>query len=81
MKVRVLYFAVARELAGTREEELELEAPATIAEARRAIERAHPALGARDARLRVAKNESFAGDAEPLADGDVLAILPPVAGG
>ncbi len=81
MKVRVLYFAVARELAGTREDDLVLAPGATIGEARRAIERAHPALGASDARLRVAKNEAFAADGETLAEGDVLAILPPVAGG
>lgn len=81
MRVRVLYFAVARELAGRREEELELAEGATIAEARRAIEHAHPWLLATDARLRVAKNEAFAGDGERLAEGDVLALLPPVAGG
>ena len=67
MKVRVLYFAVARELAGTREEELTIAAGATVGDARRAIERAHPSLGA--------------SDAEALAEGDVLAIVPPVAGG
>lgn len=81
MKVRVLYFAVARELAGTREEELTIAAGATVGDARRAIERAHPSLGASDARLRVARNEVFASDAEALAEGDVLAIVPPVAGG
>lgn len=81
MKVRVLYFAVARELAGVGEESLELGTGATIAIARAAIEVRHPALRATDARLRVAKNESFATDAETLADGDVLALIPPVAGG
>lgn len=81
MKVRVLYFAIARELAGTGQEELELEAGASVADGRRAIEARHPRLTATDARLRVAKNEAFAADADPLAEGDVLAIIPPVAGG
>lgn len=81
MKVRVLYFAVARELAGTREEEIELRDGDTIGAARRAIEARHRALAATDTRLRVARNETFATDDERLADGDVLAIIPPVAGG
>jgi len=81
VKIRVLYFAVARELAGVGEESLELDAGATIAIARAAIEARHPSLLATDARLRVAKNESFASDAESIAEGDVLALIPPVAGG
>jgi molybdopterin converting factor subunit 1 len=82
VKVRVLYFAIARELAGTGEEEIELEAGASIAAARRAIEARHPGLAATDTRLRVAKNEVFVtGDDERLAEADVLALIPPVAGG
>jgi molybdopterin converting factor subunit 1 len=81
VKVRVLYFAVTRDLAGTSEEELELDEGSTIATARRAIEAKHPTLSASDARLRVAKNEAFATDSESLAQGDVLALIPPVAGG
>ncbi len=81
MKVRVLYFAIARELAGTSEDEIVLEPGASVRDARRGIAARHPALGATDGRLRVARNEAFADDAEPLADGDVIAIIPPVAGG
>ncbi len=81
MKVRVLYFAVARDLAGASEELLELPHGATIVTARCAIEARHPALAATDTRLRVAKNEVFAGEGESLAEGDVLALIPPVAGG
>jgi len=81
VNVRVLYFAVTRELAGIGEESFELETGATIASARAAIEARHPALRATDARLRVAKNESFALDAEAIAHGDVIALIPPVAGG
>ena len=81
MRVRVLYFAVARELAGCGEEVLALSDGATIATARAAIERAHPALQASDTRLRAARNEVFATDTDVLAEGDVLALIPPVAGG
>lgn len=82
MRVRVLYFAVARELAGTGEEAITLADGATVGDARRVIAAAHAALAATDARLRVARNEVFVtSDAELLADGDVLALIPPVAGG
>ena len=81
MKVRVLYFAVARELAGVREETMTLADRATVADARVAIAVLHPALASTDARLRIARNEAFADDSEPLTDGDVLALIPPVAGG
>jgi molybdopterin converting factor subunit 1 len=81
MRVRVLYFAVARELAGVREETIEIADGATVRDAREAIAARHPALAATDARLRAARNEAFVGDAETLADGDVLALIPPVAGG
>jgi molybdopterin converting factor small subunit len=31
--------------------------------------------------VRIARNEAFAGDDEPVQDGDVVALIPPVAGG
>ena len=79
--MRVLYFAIARELAGVREEEITIDEGTCIADARRAIAALHPSLGSTDSRLRVARNEAFASDDDVLADGDVLAIIPPVAGG
>jgi sulfur-carrier protein len=33
------------------------------------------------AMVRVARNEAFAADSERLDDGDVIALIPPVAGG
>jgi molybdopterin converting factor subunit 1 len=81
VKIRVLYFAVARELAGVHEEEIVIDEPASIADARRVIAARHPSLASTDVRLRVARNEAFADEHEALAEGDVLAIIPPVAGG
>lgn len=81
MKLRVLYFAIAKDLAGVSEEILNLAEASTIADARRAIAALHPTLASTDSRLRVARNETFAEADEILSDGDVLAIIPPVAGG
>lgn len=81
MKLRVLYFAIAKDLAGVSEEILNLAEASTIADARCAIAALHPTLASTDSRLRVARNETFAEADEILSDGDVLAIIPPVAGG
>jgi len=78
--VRVLYFAAAREAAGTAREEL-AEAPATVADLRRVLSARHPALSRILPRCRIALGEEFAGDEAPVADGAEAAVVPPVAGG
>jgi MoaE-MoaD fusion protein len=81
MKVTVLYFAVFRERIGRDEEPLELPAGARVADAIEALAARHPAIGALRGRFRVAVNQDFTGDDHALADGDELALIPPVAGG
>lgn len=80
MPVHVLYFAAARDAAGLARETL-AEVPATVGDLRRALERAHPALGRVLARSRLAVDQEFADDDAPLRDGAEVAIVPPVAGG
>ena len=82
MRVRVLYFAALRDLAGLAEETLDLPADVrTVAEFATWVERARPALEGRMGSVRVARNEAFARPEERLSMGDVLALIPPVAGG
>lgn len=81
MQIQVLYFAVFRERLGTSAETLELEAPATIADAIAALEARHPAVAALRGHYRVAHNQDFASASNVLAEGDELALIPPVAGG
>lgn len=81
LRVNVLYFAVARERAGISREELELPGPADVAAVRAAVAARHPALGAVLDRCRVAVAGEFAADADPVADGAEVAVIPPVAGG
>lgn len=78
--VRVLYFAAAREAAGTAREEL-AEAPPDVAALRAALAASHPALARLLPRCRVAVNEEFVTDGAPLPDGAEVAVVPPVAGG
>ncbi len=80
MPVHVLYFAAARDAAGTSREALEA-VPATVADLRRALVERHPRLARVLPRCRIAVDEEFAEDAAPLRDGAEIALVPPVAGG
>ncbi len=80
MPLHVLYFAAAREAAGTAGETLGT-VPATVADLRAALAAAHPALARVLPRCRIAVDQDFADDAAPLRDGAEVAVVPPVAGG
>jgi len=81
MRISVLYFAVFRERLGKDHDELDLPAGATVADAVAALAARHPAIAQLRGTFRVAVNQDFTDDAHALADGDELALIPPVAGG
>ena len=81
MRVRVRLFAIQRELAGTREVPLDLPDGATVADAWDGLVALHPALAPGRASVRFARNGAYADDATSLADGDEVAMIPPVSGG
>ncbi len=82
MKVRVLFFAVTRDLAGTDEAWLTLAGDApTVDDFVALVESTYEGLRGRMVHVRIARNERFATRAETLAEGDVMALVPPVAGG
>jgi MoaE-MoaD fusion protein len=81
MRVRVRLFAIQRELAGTREHPVELADGATVEDAWRALVAAFPALAPGRASVRFARNGDYADAATRLADGDEVAMIPPVSGG
>lgn len=82
MTLRILYFAGLRDAVGLSEETLELPAGvATVGALADHLASRHLAYAQRRAHVRIARNEAFADDDEPLADGDVVALIPPVAGG
>jgi molybdopterin synthase catalytic subunit len=80
LALTILYFAAAREAAGTSRESLP-SVPATVGELRAALCSAHPKMSRILPRCRIAVNEAFADDSAPLKDGAEIAIVPPVAGG
>jgi molybdopterin converting factor subunit 1 len=82
MRVKVLYFAVLRELTGRDEEWVEPPVSvATVADFGRWLEGQRAELGGRLGSVRLARNERFAAPGDSIAEGDVLALIPPVAGG
>lgn len=81
MKLRVLLFAAARQIAGTYDVLVELQAGDTAGAAKRAVVAAHPGLAALSAQLRVAVNHALVDDATVLGPDDEVALLPPVSGG
>jgi molybdopterin converting factor subunit 1 len=82
MRVRVMYFAAVRDVTGVDDESLELpDGTRTVGDFAVHLVARYPALEPYLSALRFAQNEEFASPAAVLADGDVLAVIPPVAGG
>ncbi|MEA2612843.1 MAG: sulfur-carrier protein, partial [Chloroflexota bacterium] len=81
MRVRVRLFATQRELAGTREVGLDLGDGATVADAWDALVTRYPALAPGRDFVRFARNGAYADAATSLAEGDEVAMIPPVSGG
>jgi molybdopterin-guanine dinucleotide biosynthesis protein A len=79
MQIKVQYYAILREQAG-RSEETVATAARTPLELYTELQGRHPfSLGAES--LRVAINAEFSDWSQPLADGDAVVFIPPVAGG
>lgn len=81
MRIRILAFAGLRELFGACEQSLELAAGARVDDAWSALSVEHPELTGLRSSTRVARNGKLASYEDSLADGDELALLPPVGGG
>lgn len=81
VNVRVRLFAIQRELAGTREVRLALPDGADVEAAWVALVTAHPVLAPGRPSLRFARNGEYAEPTTRLADGDEVAMIPPVSGG
>jgi molybdopterin synthase catalytic subunit len=79
--VRVRLFAIQRELAGAREIRFELADGSDVEAAWTALVAAHPVLAPGRASVRFARNGDYAESTTRLADGDEVAMIPPVSGG
>ena len=81
MKVRVKFFAILRERAGTGEATKELTAGSTVGDLWRQLQGEYPKLDVPGIRLLYAVNQNYVGLDHRLNDGDEVVFVPPVSGG
>jgi molybdopterin converting factor subunit 1 len=81
VRVRVLFFGVLKDITGRPEEEVELPAGARAGDVFARYAAAFPKLATMERSILIARNQRFAARTETLAEGDEIALLPPVSGG
>lgn len=81
MKIRIKLFAVAQQLAGQAEVEIELNEGADIAALRNALLAAYPQMKNIAAQLTFAVDTEYAKDSTPITADAEVAVIPPVSGG
>ena len=79
--IRLLFFAVLRDITGKDEAVIELADDTTPAGIWNILRQQHPALDPWTSPPMVAVNEAYARPDTPLHSGDEVAFIPPVAGG
>ena len=81
MRVRLLYFAVLRDIAGTSQAEIDVPIGTSIDAIWQRLRQQYGELAAYRQPPLVALNEEYVAPDQVLRDGDELAFIPPVAGG
>lgn len=81
MQVKLLYFAVLRDIIGKRESEVTLAEGTRARDVWQLLRSGHTGLARYEQPPMVAINETWASPDDALHDGDELAFIPPVAGG
>ena len=81
MKVKVKFFAILRERAGTGEITKEIREGSTVAELWEALQRDYSKLAPVDMRLLYAVNQAYVNADYVLKERDEVVFVPPVSGG
>jgi molybdopterin converting factor subunit 1 len=81
VRVRLLYFAVLRDIVGASGAEVDLPEGARAADVWERLRAQHRELASYHQPPMVAVNEEYVAADQMLRDGDELAFIPPVAGG
>jgi len=81
MKVRVKFFAILRERAGTSAAIKELADGGTVADLWRELQKDYPKLDVPGIRMLYAVNQNYVNMDQPLKDQDEVVFIPPVSGG
>src|SRR5574340_796168 len=81
MQVRVLFFGMLREVAGTAEQRFDLAEGATAGDVFNACAARFPRMREMASSIVVARNQEFSRPGDAVREGDEIALLPPVSGG
>jgi molybdopterin converting factor subunit 1 len=81
MKLQLLYFGIVRERLGLREESRDIESGATVGDLLAELAESHGIFALGAGSIRIAVNREYVEKDHVLADGDEVAVIPPVAGG
>jgi MoaE-MoaD fusion protein len=81
MQIRLRYFAIVREIMGQSRETMDLPEGATVGDVMARITAAHPRLDGASRSIMLMVNQEYVLADHVLADGDELALIPPVSGG
>lgn len=81
MQIRVLFFGQLKDLCGVSSDSLVLPAGSPVSAVFDHYASLHPELRTMARSIVLARNQEFAPATTPLADGDEVALLPPVSGG
>ncbi|NJN24942.1 MAG: molybdopterin converting factor subunit 1 [Cyclobacteriaceae bacterium] len=78
--VNILFFGITKDLAGKQRMQMQLPAKSTVADFKKALYHAHPALISMNS-MAVAVNSEYAFDDQLIEENDEIALIPPVSGG
>jgi molybdopterin converting factor subunit 1 len=81
IRVKLVYFGQARDAAGMREETFTLPDRSSVDLLLTKTSEAHEKIDRIKGMMKIAVNEELVDRSQVLRDGDVVALLPPVAGG
>ncbi len=81
MRIKVRYFALYRELAGTEQEFVTVQEGSSLGRLLEGVRKAHPILDKQAGELLLAVNAEYSPADRVLTDGDEVAIFPSVSGG
>lgn len=80
MKVTILFFGIAKDLAETSSSEFEIENEITVLQFKKVLKTSYPKLK-NISSYAIAVNEEYADDFLTIRNNDTIAIIPPVSGG
>jgi molybdopterin synthase catalytic subunit len=81
MQVRLLFFATLKDIVGSRQLQMELPSGITVGGLLTHLEAEYPRIRDYRSVVLTAVNQEYVGHETPIADGDEVAIFPPVSGG